>query len=111
MEKPSLLGRRDLFVLKPATNAEARVHIASLLVHATPDACAAIKQLLQDAPGIELHETQNVGKLALLLESANDRAIADTAARVQEIAGVIGVSVIAHFVETERNLQEDYAGG
>jgi nitrate reductase NapD len=106
-----LLGRRDLFVLKPATDADARVHIASLLVHATPAACEAIKQLLRDTPGIELHDTQHTGKLALLLESANDRAIADTAARVQGIAGVIGVSVIAHFIETERNLQEDYTRG
>jgi nitrate reductase NapD len=106
-----ILTRRELFVPKAATDLDAPVHIASLLVHATPAACQSIKELLRNSPGVEVHDTEHPGKIALVLESADDRAIGATAACVQDIAGVIGVSVVAHVVATERSLQEDYPSG
>jgi len=104
------ISRRDLFA-PPATDLDALVHIASLLVHGTPAACLSVKALLKDSPGAEVHETAQSGKLAVVLESADDRAIAQTASRLQDIAGVVSVSIVAHVVESERSLQEDYRIG
>ena len=103
--------RRELFALTPASAPDELIHIASLLVHATPAACEAIKQLLHSERQVEVHDTAHPGKLAIVLESANDRAIADTACRLQEIAGVVSVSVVAHMVEAESALREDRQGG
>jgi nitrate reductase NapD len=105
------ITRRHLFRLTPAERPQTLVHIASLLVHATPAACKLIERMLRDYPGVEVHPTPQAGKLAVVLESADDRAIGEAAARLQEIAGVIGVSVVAHVVETEQELQGDYTGG
>jgi nitrate reductase NapD len=103
--------RRELFRLRPATDPDSLVHIASLLVHATPAGCKTLKSLLQGRAGIEVHETQQPGKLAVVLESADNRAIGDAACGIQEIAGVVGVSVVAHIVETERDLRQEHVDG
>lgn len=103
-------SRRALFT-PPAHSPDTLIHIASLLVHATPAACESVKSLVKDLPGTEVHDTAHAGKIAIVLESADDRAIADTASRVQDLAGVVSVSVVAHVVESERELRQEYEGG
>lgn len=103
--------RRHLLRLTPAQDLDSLVHIASLLVQATPAACKAVAASFRDCAGIGIHETGQPGKVAVVLESADDRAIADIAGEIQEIAGVVSVSVVAHAVESERELRREYVGG
>jgi nitrate reductase NapD len=101
------LSRRDLLSLAPP----ARIHIASLLVHGKPAALEIVRALAPELPRAEVHETAHAAKLAIVLEAANDRAIGDAVARLQDVPGVIAISIVAHIAETEASLREEHQGG
>jgi nitrate reductase NapD len=113
MSSKHQLSRRDLWSPGDGARAdpESLVHLASLLVHGTPQACAQVRELVRLTQGAEVHATSHAGKLVIVLESADDRAIADTAAQLQDIGGVVNVSIVAHLVESERALREDHVDG
>lgn len=101
------LSRRDFFALgRGVENADPLVHIASLLVQATEAGCAAVRAMVGSLPGAELHETGHPGKLAIVLESTASRAIADAASELQQIPGVLTVSIVAHLMESASALEE-----
>lgn len=101
------LSRRDFFALgRGADDADPLVHIASLLVQGTEAGCAAVRALVGSLPGAELHETGQPGKLAIVLESTASRAIADAASELQQLPGVLTVSIVAHLMESASALEE-----
>lgn len=101
------LSRRDFFALgRAAEDADPLVHIASLLVQGTEAGCAAVRSMIASMPDAELHETGHAGKLAIVLESTASRAIADTATELQQLPGVLTVSIVAHLMESASALDE-----
>jgi nitrate reductase NapD len=104
------LSRRDFFKFgRAAEDAEEPVvHIASLLVRATPPGCEAIRSIIDSLPGAELHETGQAGKLVVVLESADSRAIADATTEIQQLSGVLTVSIVAHLTESASLLEEQH---
>lgn len=85
---------------------EPLVHIASLLVQATAPGCEAVRSMIGSMPGAELHETGQPGKLVIVLESADSRAIADATTELQQVSGVLTVSIVAHLMESASALEE-----
>ncbi len=75
------------------------VHIAGMLIHAKPEALEAAMSVLRDCGAAEIHPTGLVGKLAVVLECAHEREIADCIEQVQAISGVISVSMTSHYIE------------
>jgi nitrate reductase NapD len=104
------LSRRDFLKLGRASDDadEPIVHIASLLVRATPTGCDNIRSLIGSLPGAELHETGQSGKLVVVLESADSRAIADATSELQQLSGVLTVSIVAHLMESASALEEQH---
>ena len=105
---PRSFSRRELLSLDPA---EPLTHIVSLLVHARPDALDALRARASNLPGAEVHETAQPGKLAIVLESAHDREIADAVTVLQDCAGVISVAIVAHLAEPTASLSEEVVDG
>lgn len=101
------ISRRELFSLGRAEAVDPIVHIASLLVQATDAGCAAVRAAIGSLPGAELHETGHPGKLAVVLESADSRAIANAATELQQLSGVLTVSIVAHLTESASALEEN----
>lgn len=100
------ISRREFFALgRSAEDADFLVHIASLLVQATDAGCIAVRKTVASIPGAELHETGHAGKLAIVLESTASRAIADAAAELQQLSGVLTVSIVAHMMESASALE------
>lgn len=102
------ISRREFFSLGRSEVADPIVHIASLLVQATDAGCAAVRGAIGSLPGAELHETGHPGKLAVVLESADSRAIANAASELQQLSGVLTVSIVAHLTETASALEENH---
>lgn len=101
------ISRRDFFALGRSSDAaDPLVHIASLLVQATDAGCAAVRSMITSLPGAELHETGHTGKLAIVLESSDSRAIANAATELQQLSGVLTVSIVAHLMESASALEE-----
>lgn len=104
------LSRRDFLKLgRGADDAnEPIMHIASLLVRATATGCDAVRSVISSMPGAELHETGQAGKIVIVLESADSRAIADATAELQQLSGVLTVSIVAHLMENASGLEEQH---
>ena len=101
------LSRRELVTFHGSPlDADPLVHIASLLVQATHLGCDAVRKLVSSLPGAELRETEHPNKLVIVLESADSRAIADAANELQQLAGVLTVSIVAHLTERTSVLSE-----
>lgn len=102
------ISRRDLVSLTPhAAPANDIVHIASLLVQATPRGMLLAKQAAAALAGAEIHETAAPGKFVVVLESSQERAIADAADVLQQVTGVLTVSVVTHVMESESALRQE----
>lgn len=102
------VSRRDLLSLSSPTvdDVDPLVHIVSLLVQATPAGCEAVRSAVASMPAAELHETHQANKLAVVLESADSRAIADAATELQQLSGVLTVSIVVHLVERSSLLEQ-----
>jgi periplasmic nitrate reductase NapD len=105
----SKLSRRELVALNPRSSARPLdiVHIASLLVQATPQGVVIAKAAAAALPGAEIHDTSAPGKFVVVLESVQERAIADAADTLLQVAGVLTVSVVAHLMESAADLQQE----
>ncbi len=103
------LSRRELVSLHPRASASSSdiVHIASLLVQTTHATIRVAKQVAAALPGAQVHDTAAPGKFAVVLESSEERAIADAAERLLQVAGVLTVSIVAHMMEGAADLQQE----
>ena len=103
------ISRRDLVSLTPrqSSSADDIVHIASLLVQATPRGMLLAKQAAAALEGAEIHETAAAGKFVVVLESSRERAIADAADLLHQVTGVLTVSVVAHHMESAASLRQE----
>lgn len=100
------LSRRELFAMgRSGQDADPVVHIASLVVQATDAGRAAVRSRIASMPGAELHETEHPGKLVVVLESTASRAVADAATEIQQLSGVLTVSIVAHMMESASELE------
>lgn len=83
------------------------VHIASLLVQATPQGMVIAKHAAAALPGAKIYDTAASGKFVVVLESARERAIADAADTLSQVTGVLTVSVVAHLMESAADLEQE----
>jgi periplasmic nitrate reductase NapD len=103
------ISRRDLMSVRHSSKAcdsDPLVHIASLLVQTTSAADQAVHDCVARIPAAELHKTAQAGKLVVVLESTDSRAIADAASELQQLPGVLTVSIVAHLTERASLLEE-----
>ena len=99
------LSRREFVALQPRIPAGSDiVHIASLLVQATPEGSMIARLAAGALPGAEIHDTAAPGKFVVVLESSQERAIADAAELLLQVAGVLTVSIVTHMMESAADL-------
>ncbi len=102
-----ILSRREVlsFGAAAADDSDPLIHIASLLVQATPAGMTAVRELVAAMPAAEIHETAHPGKLAVVLESADSRELAHATSELQHLSGVLTVSIVAHLTERASALE------
>jgi nitrate reductase NapAB chaperone NapD len=105
----SKLSRRELVSLQPRTPASSSdiVHIASVLVQTTHEGMLVAKHAAAALPGAEVHDTAAPGKFVVVLESSQERAIADAAELLLQVRGVLTVSIVTHMMESAADLQRE----
>lgn len=100
------LSRRDLFRLSDAPDRREIVHIASLLLQVMPARVAAVREAVAALPSAEFHPTGHPGKFAVVLEAADERALAQATETLTQLQGVLTVSIVAHLTEDAATLDE-----
>ncbi len=83
------------------------IHIASLVVHVMPQALSRVEQGLAGVVDAQVHGTHPDGKLVVTLEGPNASAIMDKVAQIQQIAGVLNVSLVYQHAEPRHFLNQE----
>lgn len=74
------------------------LHVSSLMVHARPDRAAAVAAAIRALPGAEIC-AEGGGRLAVVLESANQQEVAACLNRISVMDGVLAAALAFHGVE------------
>lgn len=80
------------------------VHIAGMLIHAKPEALDSAAATVRGFAAADVLPTGVVGKLAVVMECAHERELADCVNQLQAISGVISVSITSHYIEDAAEL-------
>lgn len=80
------------------------VHIASFIVRARPEIAAAVAARLVITPETEVHAV-DAGKIILVVEAANETALADRMDEIRNDPDVLMVSLVYHQMDGEVDLE------
>lgn len=80
-------------------------HIVSLVIHARPDCVPDVVALLAQRPDAEV-AAQSGGKLVVIAETTHEREIVALTTALADIAGVLGVNLVYHHIESAESLEE-----
>jgi len=75
------------------------MNISGVLVHAYPKKLAAVTRKLDAMDGIEVHASNDEGKIVVTIEKPNDASMSDTLLHLQDVPGVLNASMIYHQFE------------
>lgn len=82
------------------------MNIAGVLIHAYPKFIQKVSDQLLKISGVEVHAATDEGKIVVTAENDNDRALADTVMKFQDLDGVLSASMIYHHYECDPSEQE-----
>lgn len=80
------------------------VHIAGMLIHAKPEALELVAAVVRRCGDADMQPTGVPGKLAVAIECAHERDLADCVEQFHAIPGVISVSITSHYIEDAASL-------
>ncbi len=83
------------------------IHIASLVVHVLPKMLSQVEQALASVDDAQVHGSHPDGKLVVTLEGPNGSAILDQVAQIQQIEGVLNVSLVYQHAEPRHFLNQE----
>ena len=79
------------------------MNIAGVLIHAYPKFVQKVNKQLLKISGVEVHATTDEGKIIVTAEDDDDRILADTIMKFQDLDGVLSASMIYHHYECDPN--------
>lgn len=82
------------------------LHIASLLVHARPALFEAVKANLSLLDGVELHQQSPLGKLVVVLETADEQQILERIEQISNLPGVLNAALVYHELLSPEGVDE-----
>ena len=75
------------------------IHISSLIVHARPADCPAVRRAITAMNGAEVHAATAAGKLVVTLETGNESDIAARLTDINALPGVVSAVLVFHQFE------------
>ncbi|MDA1097439.1 MAG: chaperone NapD [Proteobacteria bacterium] len=94
-------SRRDLITARFAKpgHAQSGGHIASLMVQARPRHMAQLTPVLVAIPGVEVHGSNDQGRMIVTVEADNDGHFMAILSRIEGTENVVLASLVYHQVE------------
>ena len=74
------------------------MNISGVLVHALPEKAAAVKEAMEDLPGVEVHLQTEDGQLIVTVEESG---AGDSMLAVHRVDGVISAGLVYHNFDDE----------
>ncbi|WP_417912589.1 chaperone NapD [Candidatus Electronema sp. TJ] len=75
------------------------MNISSFVVHARPENMEALHRQMAALAGVEVHTTQDDGRMVVTIEDTPDSAPADTIMQVQLLPGVLTATMIYNYCD------------
>lgn len=91
----------------PPCTAPPELHIASMVVHATPRRVADVRQALLAIPGVEIHGASDTGKLVVTLEAPSTNDIMAQISEIQRLDGVLASALVYQHSDTLTAMNEE----
>lgn len=88
-------------------HAGAELHIASLVVHVAPQSLQPVELAVAAIEGMVVHGTHPSGKLVITLEGPSAASVLDRVAQIEQLEGVINVSLVYQHAEAWHSLNEE----
>jgi nitrate reductase NapD len=80
------------------------VHVASFIVRTRPEIADAVAARVAQSPATEIHAVAD-GRIIVVVESADERALADRMDAIRDDPDVLMVSLVYHAVDEETALE------
>jgi nitrate reductase NapD len=81
------------------------LNISSAIVYVKAGQDQALRTLLTEVQGVEVHVSTDDGKMIITIESENDRSAVDTYGAIERMEGVLSVAMI--FQQTESHPDQE----
>lgn len=75
--------------------------MSSLVVQCRPEVVAAVIESIEAIPEAQVPEHSELGKLVVLLETANEGLIMQRVSEIENLSGVINAALVYHQIDTE----------
>lgn len=83
------------------------LHIASVVVHATPRRAPVIADAIAGMAGAEVHARTEGGKLVVTLEADSAAAMTGAVSRIQHLDGVLSVALVYQCADSLQAMNEE----
>ena len=74
-------------------------HISSFILRCQPSQLDEVMTRVAGIPGAELHGSDGQGKCIVLLELPSESELVSTIGQIEQLPGVINISMVYHHVE------------
>ncbi len=85
------------------------LHIASLVVHATPRRLLPIAEAIAALTGARVHASSNRGKLVVTLEAPDAAAMSQRVSDIQHLDGVLSAALVYQCADSLDAMNEEIA--
>lgn len=97
--------------LQDITQPPTQLHIASLIAHVRQEQLALVREWLLQQPqqgiGIEIHAESPLGKLVIVTESSEEKAIVNLLDELREQKGVLNAALVYHEYLSAHDLRDE----
>lgn len=81
-------------------------NICGVVVHTRPEQLRTVQAILTTLPGVEVHGSNDNGRLIVTVEDAPEQSCADTLGALHRVAGVVSASLVYQHGESNESIQE-----
>jgi nitrate reductase NapD len=87
------------------------LHIASLVVHASPARLEGASQFIASMPGARVHASSPAGKMVVTLEAGSSDAILSQVNQIQQADGVLTAALVCQYADSREAMMEELPEG
>lgn len=73
--------------------------ISSFVIHCHPDNISGLSEKLMPMDGVEVHTITDEGRFVVTLDQPDDHKAADTFSLLQNLHGVLNISLVYNYLE------------
>ncbi|CAK8715904.1 MAG: periplasmic nitrate reductase chaperone NapD [Candidatus Electronema aureum] len=75
------------------------MNISGVVVHTLPENAAALQEQIAALAGVEVHATQDDGRMVITIEDTPEIGPAETLMQVQNLPGVLSAAMIYNYCD------------